>query len=72
MVRRMRGSMLIVAAFGMLAAGEPGEWHGRHLGSHTGLRLVVADDPPFVHATAVRSASGMRRAGRLRARMDAA
>ena len=48
MVRWMRGSMLIVAAFGTLAAGEPGEWHGRHLGSHTGLRLVVADDPPFV------------------------
>jgi hypothetical protein len=33
---------------------------------------VSADDPPFVHATAVTSASGMRRAGRLRARMDAA
>lgn len=48
MVRRMRGSMLMVAALGALGAGEPGEWHGRHLGSQTGLRLVVADEPPFV------------------------
>jgi len=22
--------------------------HGSHLGNHTGLRLVVADKPPFI------------------------
>ena len=35
-------------ALGALAVGEPHELHGNRLGDHTGLRLVVADKPPFV------------------------
>ncbi|HET6173749.1 MAG TPA: hypothetical protein VFD90_14135 [Gaiellales bacterium] len=44
----LRGSVLMAAAFGAFAAGEPAELHGPPLGNHTGLRLVVADRPPFV------------------------
>ena len=44
----LRGSVLMAAAFGALAVGEPRELHGNRLGDHTGLRLVVADKPPFV------------------------
>lgn len=38
----------MAAAVGALAVGDPGELHGTPLGRHTGLRLVVADNPPFV------------------------
>jgi hypothetical protein len=48
MIARLRGSLLMAAAFGALAVGEPRELHGSRLGGHTGLRLVVADKPPFV------------------------
>jgi hypothetical protein len=46
--RLMRGSFVMAAAFGAFAVGEPAELHGSHLGDHTGLRLVVADKPPFI------------------------
>jgi hypothetical protein len=46
----MRGSVVMAAAFGAFAVGEPAELHGSHLGNRTGLRLVVADKPPFIFA----------------------
>jgi hypothetical protein len=48
MAARLRGTVLVAAAFGALAVGEPRELHGNRLGDHTGLRLVVAGKPPFV------------------------
>ena len=44
---RLRGTVLVAMAFGILAVGEPRELKGRPLGHHTGLRLVVAGKPPF-------------------------
>lgn len=47
--RLMRGSVVMATAFVAFAGGEPAELHGSRLG-HTGLRLVVADNPPFIFA----------------------
>ena len=40
----------MATAFVVFAGGEPAELHGSRLGNHTGLRLVVADRPPFIFA----------------------
>jgi hypothetical protein len=72
MAGRIRASLLVVAAFGAFAVGEPRELRGVPLGDHTGLRLVVGDKPPFLLDVDSGSVTRLRAVGNTLSVMGAA